>query len=357
MRERILRGRRRASGWVAAAAALAAGVAAVTPSGAGTAVPPAAPAAATRPFHKGMAVGLYSEGKKHGTYDDALVEVKAIGVRNVSFVVQWTMDSIRDLTIRPTDGDTVPDARLIDVMKKARSLGMDVFLFPIVHVVHRKPLEWRGVIKPTDPDAWWAEYETFLLHYAHVAADAGIGLMSIGSELVSLEGERARFEKLIAKVRAVYKGRLIYSANWDHYRPVTFWDLLDYVGMTGYHAIAKSTSPSLEELKAGWGAVKKDIVEFARSVGRPVIFTEIGYPSQDGAAMHPWDYTTSDPVDLDEQYLCYRAFYEVWKDEPMLGGVYFWNWWGRGGPTDGWYTPKGKPAEKVVREWYLGPGK
>jgi len=213
------------------------------------------------------------------------------------------------------------------------------------------------VIKPSDPDTWWAQYETFILHYAAIAAETKIGLLSIGSELVSLEPERARFEHLIARVRAVYSGRIIYSANWDHYRPVTFWDLLDYVGMTGYHALAKTTTPTLADLEGGWSAVKKDIVAFSHEIGRPVIFTEIGYPSQDGTAMHPWDYTTSDPVDLEEQYLCYRAFFNVWKDEPALGGVYFWNWWGAGGPTDGWYTPKGKPAEKVVREWYLGPGK
>ena len=36
----------------------------------------------------------------------------------------------------------------------------------------------------------------------------------------------------------------------------------------------------------------------------------------------------------------------------MLAGALFWNWWGPGGPEDRWYTPKGKPAEAVLRRWF-----
>ena len=75
-------------------------------------------------------------------------------------------------------------------------------------------------------------------------------------------------------------------------------------------------------------------------------------PSQVGAATHPWDYTRPDPVDLEEQYRCYRAVYEVWRDQPYLGGIFWWNWFGAGGPKDTYYTPRSKPAEKVVREWF-----
>ena len=31
---------------------------------------------------------------------------------------------------------------------------------------------------------------------------------------------------------------------------------------------------------------------------------------------------------------------------------FLWNWFGRGGPDDGGFTPRGKPAEGVLRRWF-----
>ena len=51
---------------------------------------------------------------------------------------------------------------------------------------------------------------------------------------------------------------------------------------------------------------------------------------------------------------CYEAFRRVWNGERRLAGVYFWNWFGWGGPTSKEYTPRNKPAEREVAKWYLG---
>ena len=91
------------------------------------------------------------------------------------------------------------------------------------------------------------------------------------------------------------------------------------------------------------------------SIKRPILFTELGYPSLDGAARAPWDYTQGTAMDHEEQRRCLTAFTETWIDEPALAGVFFWNWWG---PDDGqntWYTIKGKPGEQVVRRWFARP--
>jgi len=72
---------------------------------------------------------------------------------------------------------------------------------------------------------------------------------------------------------------------------------------------------------------------------------------QDGAASRPWDYTVRAPVDLEEQRRCYAAFVDAWRGA-ALAGVYFWDWSGPGGASDAHYTPRGKPAEAVVRRWF-----
>jgi hypothetical protein len=101
-----------------------------------------------------------------------------------------------------------------------------------------------------------------------------------------------------------------------------------------------------------WVPVVGELVAFSHVIGRSFTFTEVGYYSQVGTAWHPWDYTQEGPVDLQQQLLCYQAFYEVWKDRPELSGVFFWHWWGQGGVEDNSYNPRGKPAEAIIRHWY-----
>ncbi len=153
-------------------------------------------------------------------------------------------------------------------------------------------------------------------------------------------------------MKKIYAGGLLYSANWDHYEQVSFWQRVDYVGVTAYNELTSKKDATEEELARAWVPVRDQLVAFARKVDRPLVITEIGYTSQDGAAVHPWDYTLKSGVDLEEQRRCYAAFVDAWKDEPGLAGVFWWNWYGAGGAKDTSYTPKGKPAEQVLRDYF-----
>ena len=82
------------------------------------------------------------------------------------------------------------------------------------------------------------------------------------------------------------------------------------------------------------------------------MFTEVGYYSQLGTNIYPWDYTRDDNISLEEQRRCYKAFVDVWNQSKVLQGTFFWNWFSKGGPRNKGYTPRGKPAECVLRSWY-----
>ena len=62
-------------------------------------------------------------------------------------------------------------------------------------------------------------------------------------------------------------------------------------------------------------------------------------------------------LDLKSQELGFKAFYHVWLSSTHLHGVFFWNWWGLGGPQDSWYTLRGKPLLKemkhFLKQWTL----
>ena len=202
-----------------------------------------------------------------------------------------------------------------------------------------------------------------------------VALLSVGSELSTLDGDHAAWSSLIAVVRRAYRGPLTYSGNWDHYQDVAIYDLVDLAGVCGYFALAPPlpgsapTGATLEshdaisppgrapkELAATWRARRAELERFVARVGRPLLFTEVGYLSQRGAAAWPWAEGATEPVDLDEQKRAYDAFAAVWEDAPaaLLQGVYFWNWYGWGGPRSGGYTPRGKPAAAVIEAYFRG---
>jgi len=307
-------------------------------------------------YQKGIALGLYAKDPAY-TYETELKEIKALGSTHVSLVVSWYQKDVRANEIYPRwqrvgDFDTPPDAQLIQVIDGARRAGLEVFLFPILRIEERKPKEWRGVIAPQDLKTWQESYRRFVMHYAHIAAKHGVALYLVGSELCSQEQNVDFWKNLIARVRKVYRGEIIYSANWDHYKKIRFWDDLDYLGLNGYYEMSKSGQPLVQEVVRRWWDISNEIAAWQETHKKKLIFTEIGYPSVDGGCAHPWDYTRPAPVDLQEQAVCYEAFFLSWNKSQNLGGVYFWNWYGQGGENDRSYTPRGKPAEKVLTRWY-----
>ena len=211
---------------------------------------------------------------------------------------------------------------------------------------------WRGKLVPRDGAAWWASYKRFILHYAVLSSDEGASMFSVGSELGNMEPDDGRWRALIGEVRGVFGGALTYSANWDHFTHVGFWDALDYVGVNAYHPITRDPKASEAELLSAWRLIRDRVLGWRAFVGRPLLFTEIGYPSVDGGAVRPYAHAARGRVDLEEQRRAYQAFVDAWDDQPDLGGVFVWLWTGDGGPADAGYSPRGKPAERVLRRWF-----
>ena len=68
--------------------------------------------------------------------------------------------------------------------------------------------------------------------------------------LVSTENNVEQWTRTINHVRGTFKGRLTYSANWDHYREVKFWDQLDLIGMNSYWTLGPDKNTSVETIRS-----------------------------------------------------------------------------------------------------------
>jgi hypothetical protein len=310
------------------------------------------------PVQRGVALGLYSEDPDW-SYVDMLDEMVAAGASHVAIVVPYYMKDYRSFTIYRHPRFSAPMSTIERTIADARARGLTVFLFPILRLEDESGGNWRGNLRPGDVDAFYASYEKYILSFAELAERLDVPLLSVGSELASMDVDAARWRKIIAAVRRVYHGALTYSANWDHYEAVSFFDALDYAGVTGYFELAEKEKaleedPPIEQLVHSWREYHRRLMRWQHRIGKPILITEVGYLSQRGAAARPWNEGANEALDLDLQRRCYEAFRRVWDGEERLAGAYFWNWFGWGGPKSKEYTPRSKPAAREVGAWYGG---
>ena len=320
------------------------------PSSAPLAPPPPAPDEA-EPRQRGVALGLFAEDVSF-SYTPLLAEIVALGATHVSLVVPiyQTDERSDDLHLHTRYSPTL--ATVADTIRAARRDRLEVALFPIVRLSAARPGQWRGTLAPSHPDRWFRRYADVLGDLAAVAAVTGAERLVIGSELSSLDGDLERWRPLVQRMRALFRGTLVYSANWDHYRDARLFDLVDEEGITGYFDLRAGAAAPADEaaLEDGWRRVRDQLGAWraARRATAPLVFTELGYRSRAGATAAPWDEAPGGEVDLEEQRRAFAAFRHVWATVPFLGGVYVWNWYGYGGPGSRGYTPRGKPAEVEV---------
>lgn len=221
--------------------------------------------------------------------------------------------------------------------------------------------EFTGLIKMESEAAWKAfeaSYESFILEYATLAEEINAEVFCLGTELHKFVAARPAFwNRLITKVKEVYKGKLTYAENWDSYDKVPFWSSVDFIGIDAYFPLSEEKMPSLESLKKGWQLHKEKIRTLATKMNKKVLFTEYGYRSMDYTGKEPWDSNyKGKTLNLKAQEVALKAIYEeFWKEEWFAGG-FIWKWYHNyeksGGLKDDQFTPQNKPAEAVVRQYY-----
>ncbi|MDD4953486.1 MAG: discoidin domain-containing protein [Candidatus Omnitrophica bacterium] len=317
--------------------------------------PVASPGALTdKEFQKGVVYTSWSSVELGTPASDQTLEyLYNLGVREVGIMVVWYQDEVDAKSIYRDQKDTPTDATLVHAINKAHSLGMKVMLKPHADV---KTGQWRGDIIPSAE--WFASYKDYMIYYAKLAALYNVEFFSVGTELVNTTTKnwQGQWEGIIDQIREVFPGPLTYSANWNEYTDVGFWDKLDYVGIDAYFPLTSDKDPSKEELIGAWKA-NADIIDAwlkKGKINKPVVFTEVGYCSADGTNIQPWTVyanLTDGMVDQQEQMDCLDAMLTVCTTYPWFKGIYWWNYF----PKVTWsplgYPIRGKKAEETFSEW------
>lgn len=288
------------------------------------------------------------------------------GVRWISLTPFGWQRSLHDphLTFSPGVEHVIwgeSDEGLAAIVRAAHQRGLAVLLSPHVWLHAAGDGRWRADIEmnsEADWRSWFRDYRRFILHYAKLAETLDVEMLSVGLELRQAAVTReADWRTLIAGVRGAYRGLLTYSANWfEEPEKIRFWDALDYIGVQAYFPLGQGRT--LADLKKAWTQPLRRLHALSSRAGKPILFTEVGYKSAQGATEEPWRWRPRGTPDPELQARAYRALLETFQGRPWFAGLFLWKWHlgGGGSAASGrGFSPQGKPALRVMRESFL-PG-
>jgi hypothetical protein len=322
------------------------------------------------PQPRGLVLGMYT-GDPDYLYEKELRRIQGTGATCVTLQAIYRMDTghSNEVHRHPTSSPT--EAALLENFRIARRLGLRVMFFPTINLRDEKEnvTFWRGNIAPSDWDAWWASYTAFNLRLATLAQEGGVEWYSLGTEMASTHPFTERWCQLAKDVRQAFKGKLTYSVNFDSHDSFEFGSCLDVIGMNTYDPIAKYDEyPTTAQINDAWWWIVAKARTLRARFDRPVMITEVGYPSVAHAHVGPWDFRTGKPLDIPLQDHLLKGAFGVlrhWSD----GDAVFYYLYGEnlgdrnpdgslkepGGLEDRTYAVWGKPAEATLREYFARP--
>ena len=295
----------------------------------------AAPSGSVREdFLRGMVVSCPRYGAIWGSpaMGESLDELGRLGVEWVSIHPYARIDRDGTVHFRPA----AETGYLERAVTMARKRGLGMFWKP--HLAYWGSFGWRGEIEFEDPAArrrFFDGYSAFILDQARFAELHGVELLAVGVELEGTTRHEEEWRRILDGVRAVYRGRITYAANWDRLEAVPFWEALDLVGVHAYFPLAAEDDPSREAIWAAWDRPLAELARLSRRLGgKRVLFAEIGYNGSPDAAREPWAHRRdATPESRALRARLIDVALERIEREPVVAGMFWWKWM----PGEAWH--------------------
>lgn len=326
--------------------------------------PPASPANAARlppDFHKGITYESWWQGEFASANSDQVLSdiIQPMGANWIALIVKCQQAALTATEINCDADTSATDDELVYVIQQAHSLGIKVMLKP--HIDLANPGDGRHNINfgadESGWKSWFTSYTAMMTRYAALAQATSVDYLVVGTELWGTSSRADDWRTLIQAVRNSYAGPLTYAAL-TYFEPwqISWWDALDSIGIDAYYLLTLTHQPTLEQMKLGLQPAVFLLDQLAARWQMPIIFTEVGYMSVDGTNRLPGHWQLDGATDPQEQADSYQAIFEVFSGKSWWQGVY---WWSldtnpeQGGLADRSYSPHGKPAEAVLKRYFL----
>ncbi len=245
---------------------------------------------------------------------------------------------------------------LFKAAEDAHRNGISVMMKPHLWLGNGK---WCGEIDIRGGERlrrWERSYAEFIVYHALIAELSGMSSLCLGVELPRMTEHTELWQRIIRTVRVAFSGPITFGGNWNgEYERIEFWDDLDFIGVQQYYPLAADTVWTERSARARVLELRDHLEQFHRKWDKPVVFTEVGFPSIRDALLNPHREDFSQPASDDAQAAGYRILLEEFEDQPWFRGFFWWKF-----ESDEEsrrrrvksFSFKGKEAERLVRQFY-----
>ena len=175
----------------------------------------------------------------------------------------------------------------------------------------------------------------------------------VGTELEETIHHEEEWRQIIASVRKVTNVPLTYSANWDRYEKIQFWDALDVIAIQSYFPLVNHTDlPTQNELDRAWTRLVAKLEAFAAEHDRKIVLGELGYNRSSLAASRPWEYRTGGENAEIVQQRCMQAALTALSRSDAVVGAFLWKWF-PGNRRRGNFLLMSPAMREVIAECWL----
>ena len=238
-------------------------------------------------------------------------------------------------------------------IEEAHRLGLKIMIKP--HLAYwGSGFSWRGDITFETKEQWsrfFSTYESWITWLAEICGDADAFV--VGTELDQTAGFEDHWRRIIKNVRAKTRAPLTYSAGWDSYEKIGFWDALDVIGIQSYFPLVDHEGlPTPQELETSWSRLVERLDAYAGRHNRKIVLGELGYNRSSTAALRPWEYQEGGDAAEETQRRCLSAALRAIERSDAIVGAFLWKWF----PGEGEYGNflKSTPAMREVIRTHWG---
>ncbi len=318
-----------------------------------------------RDFIKGIAVFDYWWPEFEPLINSTIDKIISYDARWVQLPVIYGLTSTEPLEFGSV-GVTIPESVLREFLRSAHEAGLKVALaigrFEGIEEVMRRAGPGEGLKSVYEKEI--DIYEK----YARLAEEEGVELLILGMDNYPEEDFEivdSGMNQLSETVKQNYSGFLTtdYFPDPPPEEKYSFTDKLDYIGDKWWPPLADTPDTDRAEmLKKARKELQGRYYSLFQKYGKPVLFSQIGFSSFDGAAMgimsaedpriSEWEpLDNSIPFDFQEQADAYNASLQAMAETPWIAGVYsfgfaYWD------TIDKSPSVRGKPAGEVLKQWY-----
>ena len=255
---------------------------------------------------------------------------------------------------RSPQGET--DEAIVRAVSDARAEGMSAMLKPQIWVGDNEFVGRIRMRSDDDWNRWFSLYRRLVVHHAIVAEASGAAIFCVGTELSGTEQRVQQWRDTIAAARLTTGAALTYASNWAAGAPgIAFWDALDAIGVDFYDSLGKDPEASDDALAAGVRSATRGLESLARETGKPVLFTEAGYPLARAAWIAPHDENTGRPSGSADAARSIAAVYRALEKATWWRGVYWWKVFSSGRearPDESGFNVLGGAPERAVSKGF-----